>query len=87
MALKEYEVTVDGRHPHKTTMLLSEAEAKRLNAVEVKRGKPAAKKARPAPKNKAVRPAADKAPPTPAPAPAPAPAGGVEDASDPSASE
>jgi len=74
MALKEYEVTVDGRHPHKTTMLLSEADAKRLGAVEVKAARPASNKAR-NPSNKAAKPAATKS------------RAGVEDASDPDASE
>ena len=81
MSLKEYEVTVDGRHPHKTTMLLTEADAKRLGATEVKAAKPANKAKTPANKS---RTAANKSTPKTAPKTA-TPA--VEDASDPDASE
>lgn len=87
MALKEYEVTVDGRHPHKTTMLLNEVDAKRLGATEVKaaaktesKSRTPANKAAKAPANKAKAPAANKKTETPVKS-------AVEDASDPDASE
>nr|WP_274635537.1 hypothetical protein [Microbacterium bovistercoris] len=91
MTLKEYDVTVAGRHPHKTTMLLNEADAKRLGGVEVKTSaqkaaKPPANKAR-TPANKAAKPAAKKAPAAkPAAAKQDSPAK-PDPASDPDASE
>lgn len=59
MTLKPYEVTVPGRHPHKTTLLLSDADAKAQGLIEAKAAKPAQNKAR-TPRNKAAKPAADK---------------------------
>lgn len=92
MALNEYEVTIDGRHPHTTTMLLSDEDAKRLGVygTEAKAAKPAANKARKPAANKTApakirKPAAPKAAKPAAPK-APAP-GSVEDATDPDASE
>lgn len=92
MSLKPYEVVTEGRHPHTTTMLLSDEDAKRMGVFDggskttVK--KTAAKptnKAR-TPRNKAAaKPAAKKTAAKPT-APA-APSQGVEAASDPGASE
>lgn len=59
MALKKYEVTIDGRHPHKTTLMLSEEDAKRMGVAEQKAAQPVANKAR-KPANKAAKPAANK---------------------------
>lgn len=56
MGLNEYEVTVDGRHPHKTTMLLSDDDAKRLGVFGQKAAAPEGNKAR-TPRNKAAAPA------------------------------
>lgn len=87
MSLKEYEVTVQGRHPHKTTMLLTEADAKRLGATEISAstGKPARKAKAPANKSRA---ASNKAKPKAAPkVEAPPAPSSVEAASDPDASE
>lgn len=92
MSLKPYEVVTDGRHPHTTTLMLSDEDAKRMGVFDGG-GKPAAKKAAPkaankarTPRNKAAaKPAAKKASASPA-APA-TPAQGVEAASDPGASE
>ncbi|MFL2002020.1 hypothetical protein [Microbacterium sp. A1-JK] len=36
MGLKRYEVHVDGRHPHTTTLMLSEEDAKRMGVLEEK---------------------------------------------------
>ncbi|MFB7843628.1 hypothetical protein [Microbacterium sp. NPDC056052] len=82
MGLKEYEVLTEGRHPHKTTMLLNDVDAKRLGVLgsEAKAAKAPANKAR-TPANKK---APAKSPVQPAAPPAPS---GVEDASDPDASE
>lgn len=76
MALKEYEVTVDGRHPQKTTMLLSDADAKRLGVLD----QPTAKSG-PRPANKSRKPANKTTKRKPAVDP------NIEDASDPDASE
>lgn len=54
MALKEYEVTIEGRRPHTTTMLLNEADAKRYgvlgqekaNAAPTKKARGAGNKSR-----------------------------------------
>lgn len=79
VGLKRYEVTVEGRHPHTTTLLLSDEDAKRLGVLKEKGGAPAANKAR-TPRNKAAKPAAKK--------PAAASSQPVADgASDPDASE
>jgi hypothetical protein len=85
VGLKEYEVTIDGRHPLKTTMQLSDADAERMGIIgkEIKAGaaktaapkKPAAPKKARVPRNKAAKPAENKA------------AEAVESASDPGASE
>lgn len=96
MSLKRYTITSGRRGEHTVTVKLSDDEAKRLGVFDQSapsEGKPAAKKA-PAktstprkartPRNKAAKPAADKAAET---APATPPAGSVEDASDPDASE
>lgn len=56
MALKEYEVVTEGRHPRKTTMLLNEADAKRYGVL----GNEVTAKAAKVPANKAGKPAADK---------------------------
>lgn len=97
MGLQAYEVVTEGRHPHKTTLMLSDEDAKRLGVFDQKskatesKGAPkkaAAKTSTPrkarTPRNKAAKPAADKAAEV---APGTPPAGGVEDASDPDASE
>ncbi|MFF2631963.1 hypothetical protein ACFVR6_03680 [Microbacterium sp. NPDC058021] len=89
MGLNRYEVTVEGRHPHTTTLLLSDEDAKRMGVFKEKGGKPAANKAR-TPRNKAAKPAAKKPTARSAAAkkPAAAPADPVVDgASDPDASE
>lgn len=93
--LKRYEVQVrTGRNTVDTIMKLTPEEAERLGATEyVKSGKPST--ARPAkgrtpankartPRNKASKPAAKTAPAAPAAEP---PRTGIEDASDPDASE
>jgi hypothetical protein len=97
MGLQAYDVVTEGRHPHKTTLMLSDEDAKRMGVYDQK-SDTAEKKAAPkktaapktttprkarTPRNKAAKPADDKA----AAAPATPPAGGVEDASDPDASE
>ena len=87
MSLKRYTITSGRRGEHTITVKLTEAEAKRLGATEV--GETPAKAAK-APSNKArtpankttKRPAAKTAEQTP-----PAPPAGVEEASDPDASE
>lgn len=97
MGLQAYEVVTEGRHPHKTTLMLSDEDAKRLGVFDPKSKdtgtKVAAKKAAAktttprkarTPRNKAAKPAADKAAEA---APATPPGGSVEDASDPDASE
>lgn len=98
MGLQAYEVVTEGRHPHKTTLMLSDEDAKRLGVFDQKsnaaESKAARKKATAAkastprkartPRNKAAKPAADKAAEV---APVTPPAGSVEDASDPDASE
>ncbi|WP_159576099.1 hypothetical protein [Microbacterium sp. 8M] len=88
MGLKEYEVMTEGRHPHKTTMLLNDADAKRLGVFG------SAEKAAKTPTNKSRQPAANKKAPAKAAAKTPAEAeqtppapAGIEDASDPDASE
>lgn len=96
MSLKRYTITSGRRGEHTVTVKLSDDEAKRLGVFDQStpsEGKPAAKKA-PAktstprkaltPRNKAAKPAADKAAEV---APGTPPAGGVEDASAPDASE
>lgn len=97
MGLQAYEVVTEGRHPHKTTLMLSDEDAKRLGVFDQKSKTPGSKAAPKAaaaktstprkartPRNKAAKPAADKAA---EPAPVTPPAGSVEDASDPDASE
>lgn len=56
MGLKRYEVTVEGRHPHKTTLLLSDEDAKRMGVADQHAEKPAAKGRRAA-SNKSRTPA------------------------------
>lgn len=56
MGLKRYEVTVEGRRPHTTTLLLSDEDAKRMGVVEEKAAAPASNKARKT-GNKAAKPA------------------------------
>jgi len=53
VGLNEYEVTVEGRHPHKTTMLLSDEDAQRLGVAGQKAAAPKENKAR-TPRNKAA---------------------------------
>ena len=97
MSLKRYTITSGRRGEHTVTVKLSDDEAKRLGVFDQStpsEGKPAAKKApaktstprkaRTPRSNKAAKPAADKAAEA---APVAPPAGGVEDASDPDASE
>lgn len=60
-ALKKYEVTVDGRHPHKTTLKLSDAEAERMGLLKKEptaKEPPAAKADQPP--NKAAAPQENK---------------------------
>lgn len=83
MGLKKYEVVTEGRHPHTTTLMLSDEDAKRLGVFDKPAKKAAPKKAATphkarTPRNKAAKPAANKTAPAPAT---------VEDASDPGASE
>lgn len=59
VGLKRYEVTVEGRRPHTTTLLLSDEDAKRMGVHEAKADAPATNKAR-KPSNKAAKPAAEK---------------------------
>ncbi|MGQ7313378.1 hypothetical protein ACUOFU_16855 [Microbacterium arabinogalactanolyticum] len=93
MSLKRYTITSGRRGEHTITVKLTEAEAKRLGATEVG-GTPA--KAAKAPANKARTPANKTAKRTAAKAvkgaktteqTPPAPPAGVEEASDPDASE
>lgn len=56
MGLKAYDVVTEGRHPHTTTLMLSDEDAKRMGVFD-SGSKPAAKKAA------AKRPAAKKAAP------------------------
>ncbi len=88
MSLKRYTITSGRRGEHTITVKLTEAEANRLGATEVggtpaKAEKAPANKAR-TPANKEAAPKSRKAPAKPAPTP---PAQGVEEASDPDASE
>lgn len=87
MGLKEYEVMTEGRHPHKTTMLLNDEDAKRLGVFgsEAKAAKAPANKSR-TPANKKA-PAKSPAKPAAAPEQAQTAPSGIEDASDPDASE
>lgn len=57
--LKRYEVTVEGRRPTTTTLLLSDEDAKRMGLVEAKAAAAPDNKARTA-RNKAAKPAASK---------------------------
>lgn len=91
MGLNEYEVTVDGRHPRKTTLLLSDEDAKRMGVFGQKAAPAPANKAR-TPQNKA-KPAAGKPAAAkrtakkPAAAPAAPKPATPDPASDPDASE
>lgn len=78
MGLKRYDVTVEGRHNHTTTLLLSDEDAKRMGVFKEPAAKPAAKAQTPA--NKARAPRNKQAA-------KPAAKSGVEAASDPDASE
>jgi len=59
VGLKEYEVTVPGRSNHKTTLLLSDEEAKRLGVAEKQPPAAPEGKGRKV-SNKAGKPAANK---------------------------
>lgn len=90
MSLKRYRMKSGRRGEHTITVKLSDEEAKRLGAEPVD-GAPAKAKAAKAPANKSrtaanktAKPKADKAAAKPAPQ---TPATGVEEASDPGASE
>lgn len=90
VALKKYRVTVENRRStHETIMLLPEDEAARIGAVEYVKGEAQEKPAKAAaPRaNKARTPRANKAKAPAASKQAPPATGGVEDATDPGASE